>query len=75
MKNQLGALAKKQEGGFLTKDLTEPLMENHIDPSTFLDTTNLISLIAVVGKYNLIYYSIEIKWKHGNLNTSFWMNM
>ncbi len=50
-KNALATLNKKQEGGLMTKDLTEIFMEKGLTQDAFPSSRLLTTLVAIVGKY------------------------
>ncbi len=50
VKTQLTNLNKKQEGGFISKDLTEVFIQNNIRKDDLPQTRLLTTLIAIVGK-------------------------
>ena len=50
-RNTLSTMNKRQEGGYLTRDLTEVILENNIPRDRFLNTKFFTTLVAVVGKY------------------------
>jgi len=51
IRNAINALSKKQEGGFLSRDLTEVFLEKGITEESFPHTRLLTTVIAIVGKY------------------------
>jgi hypothetical protein len=56
MKTAFVAFNKKQEGGLVTRDLTELFIEKGLTEESFPSSRLLITLVAVVGKY----FSIKV---------------
>ena len=50
MRTALTALNKKQEGGFMTRDLTECFEQNNITSEMFPSSAHLATLVAIIGK-------------------------
>lgn len=51
MKTTLSTLNKKQEGGLLTRDLTDDFIKHDLAKDSFPSSRLMVTLVAVVGKY------------------------